>query len=75
MHIQNCCSARLSWAQVPAFVGSSVWDRKKKRGGDKGGGGITYLCIVSDIPFMTQDKCAIRNAFRTNIKINIFIIF
>ena len=22
-----CCSARLSWAQVSAFAGSSVWDR------------------------------------------------
>ena len=23
----ECCSARLSWAQVPAFAGSSVQDR------------------------------------------------
>ena len=29
----SCCSARLSRAQMPAFVGSSVWD-KKKRGGE-----------------------------------------
>ena len=29
----SCCSARLSWAQVPAFAGSPVWDRKKKKGG------------------------------------------
>ena len=26
----SCYSARLSWAQVPTFAGSSVWDRKKK---------------------------------------------
>ena len=26
----NCCSARLSRAQVPAFAGSSVRDRKRK---------------------------------------------
>ena len=24
----SCCSARLSRVRVPAFVGSSVWDRK-----------------------------------------------
>ena len=26
----SCCSTRLSWAQVSAFAGSSVWDRKKR---------------------------------------------
>ena len=29
----SCCGACLSWAQVPAFTGSSVQDMKKKRGG------------------------------------------
>ena len=37
----SCCSARLSWAQVLAFAGSSIRDRKKEGGGgkDRGGGG------------------------------------
>ena len=30
----SCCSARLSRAQVTAFAGSSVWNRKKKGGGE-----------------------------------------
>ena len=29
----SCCSTHLSWAQVPAFAGSSVWE-----GGSKGVG-------------------------------------
>ena len=29
----SCCSACMSRAQVPAFTGPSVRDRKKKRGG------------------------------------------
>ena len=29
----NCCSARLSWEQVPAFFDSFVRDREKKGGG------------------------------------------
>ena len=32
----SCCSARLSWTQVPAFVSSSVRDRNKKGEGSKG---------------------------------------
>ena len=34
----SCCSARLSRAQVRAFTGSSVQDRKKKGGGGRKGG-------------------------------------
>ena len=33
----NCCSARLSRAQVLAFAGSSLQDRGKKGGGSQGG--------------------------------------
>ena len=33
----SCCSACLSRAQVPAFVGYSVRDRGKKGGESKGG--------------------------------------
>ena len=33
---ESCCSARLSQAQVPAFAGSSIRDRNKKRGRSKG---------------------------------------
>ena len=33
----SCCSAHLSWAQVPAFAGSSVWNRKKRGTGCTGG--------------------------------------
>ena len=32
----SCCSAHLSWAQVPAFTGSSVQDRKKRGAGVRG---------------------------------------
>ena len=38
----SCCSARKSRAQVPAFTGSSVRDRRKKGGG--GGGGGSTAC-------------------------------
>ena len=37
----SCCSTRLSWAQVPAVVGSSVRDRKKRQERVRGGGGET----------------------------------
>ena len=41
------CSACLSWAQVPAFSGSSVWDRIKKLGeGVRGGGGYKGVQAV-----------------------------
>ena len=33
----SCCSACLSWAEIPAFTGSSVPDERKKGGGSKGG--------------------------------------
>ena len=34
----SCSSTHLSWAQVPTFAGSSVWDKKKKKGVHEGGG-------------------------------------
>ena len=37
----SCCSARLLRAQVPAFAGSSVRDRKKKRERLREGGACT----------------------------------
>ena len=33
----RCCSAHLSRAQISAFTGSSVWDRKQKGGESKEG--------------------------------------
>ena len=33
----SCCSVPLSWGQVPAFAGSSIRDRRKKKGGGSKG--------------------------------------
>ena len=40
------CSARLSRAQVPAFAGSSVQDRKQKKGDGVRGDRLHYYIII-----------------------------
>ena len=58
----SCCSARLSWAQVPAFVDSSVRDRKK-RGEGLAGTKKYYTALVVSLrcpyePWKGPDSCS-----------------
>ena len=56
----SCCSTHLPRAQVPAFAGSSVWDRGKKGGGSKGGGAVLlHDCspVVQVWPFLPTMPC------------------
>ena len=50
----SLCSARLSWAQAPAFTGSSVRDSGKNGGGSNGGGNRLHWRVQERTSSLTR---------------------
>ena len=52
----SCCSACLSRAQVSAFTGSSVWDKRKKGAGNEWGGGGGLPALAGTREYQQSDR-------------------